>query len=158
MLDDTAPIQAEQIDQRQQRLAQHLEMHDANVLLKRLMQDRPVQARDQVGQEGDRCGAALRRIRAVVDVVGRDVGEVGVGGVLLHVELVDEVEEDGVLLRGRDRFGRAEGSFREIGGGMTVVRSWGRQKGWNQPEEGGNLKTHGAAVKNTWMSGMFVCF
>ena len=124
-------------------------MHHADVLLKRLMQDRPVQARDQVGQERNRRGAALRSIRAVVDIVGRDIGEIGVGGVLLHVELVDEVEEDGVLLRGRDRLGRAEGAFREIGRGMTIVRSWGGHNGWNKPKKGGNLNTHGAAREYT---------
>ena len=85
----------------------------------------------------------------MVDIVGRDVGEIGVGGVLLHVELVDEVEEDGVLLRGRDRLGRAEGTFGEIGSGMTVVRSWGGQKGWNKPKKGGDLETHVAAEECT---------
>lgn len=124
-------------------------MHDANVLLKRLVQDGAVQARDQKGQELNRSGAALRSVRAMVDIVGRDVGEVGVGGVLLHVELVDEVEEDGVLLRWRDRLGRAEGTFGEIGIGVTIVGSWGGQKAWNEPKKGGNLETHGAAVECT---------
>ena len=124
-------------------------MHHADVLLKRFMQDRPVQARDQVGQEGNRGGAALRSVRAMVDVVGRDVGEIGVGGVLLHVELVDKVEEDGVLLGWRDRLGRAEGTLREPGRRMTVVRSWRGQKGWNKPKEGGNLKTHGVVAEYT---------
>ena len=87
----------------------------------------------------------------MVDIVGRDVGEIGVGGVLLHVELVDEVEEDGVLLRGRDRLGRAEWTFGEIGSGMTVVRSWGGQKGWNKPKKGGDLETHVAAEECTWI-------
>ena len=43
----------------------------------------------------------------MVDVVGRDVGQVCVGGVALDVELVDEVIEDGVLLSGVRGFSRA---------------------------------------------------
>ena len=49
----------------------------------------------------------MGRVGRVVDVVWGDVGQVGGGGVLLDVELVDEVEEDGVLLAGGRGLGRA---------------------------------------------------
>ena len=50
----------------------------------------------------------MGRVGRVVDVVWGDVGQVGGGGVLLDVELVDEVEKDGVLLAGGRGLGRAE--------------------------------------------------
>ena len=74
MLNNTTPIQPKQIHQRQQRLAIHLQMHHPNIPIKRLMQDRPIQARDQIAQERDGGGTALRREGRVVYVVGTDVG------------------------------------------------------------------------------------
>lgn len=60
----------------------------------------------------------------MVDVVGRYVGEVGVRGVLLHVEFVDEVEEYGVLLGRGYLMGRAEGAGGDVGG-LVMVRAGG---------------------------------
>ena len=51
----------------------------------------------------------MGRVGRVVDVVWGDVGQVGGGGVLLDVKLIDEVEEDGVLLAGGCVLRRAEG-------------------------------------------------
>lgn len=72
----------------------------------------------------------MGRVGRVVDVVLADVGQVGVGGVLLDVELVDEVEEDGVLLVGRDGLAGAVGASGDavvggfgVGGGSGVVVS-----------------------------------
>ena len=76
-------------------------MHEPNIPIKGLVDNGPAHAGDQVLEEGDGGGASLGRVGRVVDVVWGDVGQVGGGGVLLDVELVDEVEEDGVLLAGR---------------------------------------------------------
>ena len=62
----------------------------------------------------------------MVDVVWGDVGQVGGRGVLEGVELVDEVEENGVLLAGGGGFGGAEWCLR-CGG--VVVRCWGGEDG-----------------------------
>jgi len=157
MLHNTAPVHAEQIHQRQQRAAVNLEVHHPDVVLERLVQDRPVQARDQERQEGDGGGAALRCVGRVVDVVGRHVGQVGVCGVLLDVELVDEVEEDGVLLAGVDISGGAEGG----GGDVAAVVAVGSNRvgtGSGSGEEGGEKarkgseegETHGGKVWKRW--------
>ena len=76
-------------------------MHEPNIPIKGLVDNGPAHAGDQVLEEGDGGSASLGRVGRVVDVVRGDVGQVGGGGVLLDVELVDEVEEDGVLLAGR---------------------------------------------------------
>lgn len=138
MLDDTAPVHAEEIRQRQQGRALNLEMHHADVSLKRLVQDRAVQAGDQVREESNGGGAALGREGRVVDVVRGDVGQVGVGGVLLDVELVDEVEEDGVLLAGVGELGGAVGPDGEAVGLVAVgwVRLGEGQDGGEEAEEG----------------------
>lgn len=84
-------------------------MHEPNIIVKRLVHNRPLHARDQVLEELDGGGAPLRRERRVVDVVRGNVGQVGGCRVLEHVELVDEVEEDGVLLAWGCGLGGAEG-------------------------------------------------
>lgn len=87
-------------------------MHKPNILLKRLVHNRPIHARDQIIEESDGCGASLGCVRRVVDVVRGDVGQVGSRGVFEDVELVDEVEEDGVLLAGGGGLGGAEWGLR----------------------------------------------
>ena len=145
MLDDAAPVQAEEIGQGQQRLAVHLEMDHADIVLKGLVQDGAVERGDQERQEADRGGAALGRVRAVVDVVRGDVGEVGVCGVLLDVQLVDEVEEDSTLLAWVDGLGRAiraggEGRWLRV---RVALGSWTGQHRGNEPQEGcEGEKTH----------------
>lgn len=118
-------------------------MHKPNAPIKRLVHDRPVHARDQILEEGDGGCAPLRRVRRVVDVVGRDVGQVGGRGVLEGVELVDEVEEDGVLLAGGGGLGGAEWCLRCAG---VIVRCWGSEEdgesGESEGEEGGEM--HGS--------------
>lgn len=122
-------------------------MHHADVALERLVQDRAVQARDQVREEGDGGGAALGREGRVVDVVRGDVGQVGVGGVLLDVELVDEVEEDGVLLAGVGELGGAVGTGGEAVGVVAVGAVGGLgggEEGGEEAHEGGEEgETHG---------------
>ena len=97
MLHDARPIQAKHVRDRQLP-ARNVQMHEPDVVVERLVHDGPVHARDQILEEGDGGGASLRRVGRVVDVVRIDVGQVGGRGVLEGVELVDEVEEDGVLL------------------------------------------------------------
>ena len=144
MLDDTAPIHAEEIRQCQQRGALHLEMHHPNVPLKCLVQNSAVQAGDQEREEGDGGGAALGREGGVVDVVRGHVGQVGVGGVLLDVELVDEVEEDGVLLARVGELGWAVGTDGEAVGLVAV--GW---VGLGEGEEGGEEAREGGEENET---------
>lgn len=148
MLDDTTAVHAEEIRQRQQRGALHLKMHHPNVPLKRLMQDSAVQAGDQEREEGDGGGAALGREGGVVDVVRGDVGQVGVGGVLLDVELVDEVEEDGVLLARIGELGGAVGTDGEAVGLVAV-----RWVGLGEGEEGGEEAHEGGEEGETHVGG-----
>ena len=76
----------------------------------------------------------------MVDVVWGDVGQVGRRGILERVELVDEVEEDGVLLARGGGFGRAEGC---LGCRWIVVRCWGGEgdgeSGESEGEERGDV-------------------
>lgn len=148
MLDDTAPIHAEEIRQRQQGRALHLKMHHANVPLKCLVQNSAVQAGDQEREEGDGGGAALGREGGVVDVVRGHVGQVGVGGVLLDVELVNEVEEDGVLLAGVGELGGAVGTNGEAVGLVTVG-----VVGLGEGEEGGEEAHEGGEESETHVGG-----
>ena len=97
-------------------------MHEPNIPIKRLVHDGPAHARDQVLQVRDGGGASLGRVGRVVDVVRGDVGQVGGGGVLLDVELVDEVEEDGVLLARGRVLGWAEWCLRCCG--AVICRGW----------------------------------
>ena len=97
MLHHTRPVQPKQIHQRNRRLTLYLQMHRPSISLIDLMQDCTIETRDQKRQESNRRSTSLRRVGRVVDVVWRDIGEIRVGGVLLHVELVDEVVEDGGL-------------------------------------------------------------
>ena len=122
MLHDTAAIKTEEVRKRQQGLAVNLKMNHPNIPVKGLVQDGAIQRGNQKRQERDGGCSALRSVRAVVDVVGRHVGQVGVRGVLLDVELVDEVEEDGVLLAGAHGLGGAVGSRGEVGLWVVVFR------------------------------------
>ena len=90
------------------------------------MHNRPVHARDEVLQVVDGGLAALWRVGRVVDVVWGDVGQVGGGGVLKDVELVDEVEEDGMLLAGGCVLG---GTVWPLGDCSVVVWRWEREDG-----------------------------
>ena len=78
----------------------------------------------------------------MVDVVGGDVGQVGGCGVFEYVELVDEVEEDGVLLARGGGLRGAEGALR------YVVRCWywggeeNGERGEGEGDEGGDV--HGS--------------
>lgn len=146
VLNDAGPIESEKIHQRQRWLSLDLEVHSADIAVVDLVQDRPVLAGDQKGQELDRGLATLWCIGAMIDVVGGDVGQVGVGGVLLHVELVDEVEEDRVLLGRRHRLRRAVGASRNVAGlRMTKAATpwrWDGHEGGDKPEDSSDLKTH----------------
>ena len=104
----------------------NIQMHKPNAAFERLVHNRPVHARDQEFEEGDSGSTSLRRVRRVVDVVRGDVGEVGGRGVFDYVELVDEVEENGVLLASGSGFGRTEGCLGD------VLRCWR----WGGDEEG----------------------
>lgn len=146
MLDDTASIESEKVHQRQWGLAIHLKVYRADIAIVSLVQDRPVLAWDQEGQELDGGCTTLWCIGTVIDVVGRDVGQVRVRGVLLHVELVDEVEEDRVLLGWRDRPRRAVGASRNVARlritVATTPRRWDGHEGGDKPEHSSDLKTH----------------
>ena len=148
MLLDAASIESEKVHQRQWGLAIHLQVHRADIAVKSLVQNRPVLAWDQEGQELDGGFTTLWCIGTVIDVVGRDVGQVGIGGVLLHVELVDEVEEDRMLLGRRDRLGRAVGASGNVAGRRltltmaTTPRRWEGHEGGDKPEDSSDLKTH----------------
>lgn len=153
MLHHTRPIQTEDIGNGQRRLTQDLEMHEPDVLVEGLVQDLALHGRDQDGEEGDGGGAAGGRVRAVVDVVRGDVGQVGVGGVALDVEFVDEVVEDGVLLRRRGGFAgavRTRGDGDRVWGRVAVVY-WGRGRGCGG-EEG-----EGAEEEGGWVEEMHCC-
>ena len=101
MLHHPSTIQPEHIRHRRGSI-RNIQMHEPNIPIKGLVDNGPAHAGDQVLEERDGGGASLGRVGGVVDVVWGDVGQVGGGGVLLDVELVDEVEEDGLLLaRGR---------------------------------------------------------
>ena len=97
MLLDASSIQPKHI-RHGQRPSSNVQMHESNASIKGLVRDRPVHARDQVIEEFNGGGTSLRRVGRVIDVVWVDVGQVGGGGILEDVELVDEVEKDGVLL------------------------------------------------------------
>lgn len=130
MLHHASAIQPEHIRHGQLPSA-NIQMHKPNASIKGLMHDRPVHARDQVLEELDGGRAPLRRVGRVVDVVWGDVGQVGGGGVLEHVELVDEVEEDGVLLAWGCGLGGAEGCLGWLG---VVVGCWGCEEGGKSGE------------------------
>ena len=101
MLHHASAIQPEHIRDRRRSIG-NAQMHEPNISIKGLVDNGPAHAWDQVLEECDGGGASLGRVGGVVDIVWGDVGQVGGGGILLDVELVDEVEEDGVLLsRGR---------------------------------------------------------
>lgn len=85
------------------------------------MHNRPVHAGDQILEERDGGCAPLGRVGGVVDIVWGDVGQVGGCGVFENVELVNEVEEDGVLLARGGGLGRAEG---RLGYAGVVVIDW----------------------------------
>lgn len=144
MLHNTAPVHAEEIRQRQQGRALHLKMHHPNVPLKRLVQDSAVQAGDQERKEGNGGGAALGREGGMVNIVRGDVSQVGVGGVLLDVELVDEVEENGVLLARVGELGGAVGTDGEAVGLVAV--GW---VGLGEGEEGGEEAHEGGEESET---------
>ena len=114
MLHNAAPIQPEDIRNGQWRLGEHLEVDQADVGIKSLMQDLPFHTGDQLAEEGDGDVTALGGVGAVVDIVWGDVGQEGIGGILLDVELVEEVEEDGVLLGRADGLGGAVGARRNV--------------------------------------------
>lgn len=99
MLHHTRPIQPKRIRHRHLP-TRHIQMHKPNAPVKRLVHNRPIHAWDEIHEKGNGGCTPLRRVRRVVDVVQRDVGQVGSCRVLEGVELVDEVEEDGVLLAG----------------------------------------------------------
>lgn len=67
----------------------------------------------------------------MVNVVWGDVGQIGGGRVFEHVELVDEVEEDGVLLAWGCGLGGAEWC---LGWLRVVVGCWGREEGGKSGE------------------------
>lgn len=108
-----------------------IQMHKPNVSVKSLVHDRPAHARDQILEELYGGRAPLRRVGRVVDVVRGDVGQVGGGGVLEHVELVDKVEEDGVLLAWGCGLGGAEWC---LGWLRVVVGCWGCEEGGKSGE------------------------
>lgn len=133
MLHDARPVHSEHIRHRQ--LARcDVQMHKPNVRVKGLVHNRPVYARNQVLEEGNGGGTALRRVGRVIDVVWGDIGEIGGLGVLEDVELVDEVEEDGVLLAGARGLGGAEWCL----GCGGVVRCWGGKESGQRGESEGN--------------------
>lgn len=74
----------------------------------------------------------------MVDVVGRDVGQVCVGGITLDVELVDEVIEDGVFLSGAGGFARAVWAGGKVGARLRPVV--GSVWGGDCVEEGNSTK------------------
>lgn len=144
MLHNASPIQPKHI--RHRHLApRDIQMHKPNAALERLVHDGPVHARDQVLEESDSGRTPLGRVGRVVDVVRGDVGQVGGRGVLEDVQLVDEVEEDGVLLAGGGGLGGAEWC---LGDGGVVVRFWGGEGDGegseSDGEEGGEV--HGWVV------------
>lgn len=114
MLHNTAPIHPEDIRNSQRRLGKHLKVDHAYVGIESLMQDLPFHTGDQLAEEGDGDFTALGGVGAVVGIVWGHVGREGIGGVLLDVELVEEVEEDGVLLGRADGFGGAVGAGGDI--------------------------------------------
>ena len=123
-------------------------MHEPDAPVERLVYDRPVHAWDQVLEEGDGGGPALGGVGRVVDVVRGDVGQVGGRGVLEDVELVDEVEEDGVLLARGGGLGGAEWRLGRAGA-VPRYRCWGGEgdgeSGEGEGEEGGEV--HGCVVR-----------
>ena len=120
MLHNARPVHSEHI--RHRHLARrNVQMHKPNVRVEGLVHNRPVHAGNQVLEEGNGGCAPLRCVGRVVDVVWGDVGKVGGLRILEDVELVDEVEKDGVLLVGARVLGRAEWRLRYRG----VVRCWG---------------------------------
>lgn len=141
MLHHARPVQPKHI--RHRRLAPgNIQMHKSDASFKRLVHNRTVNARNQVLQERNGGGAPLGRVGRVVDVVWGDVGQVGGRGVLEDVELVDEVEEDGVLLAGGGGLGGAEWCL-GCGGVVVRYRSWRGEgdgdSGKSEGEEGGEV-------------------
>lgn len=106
-------------------------MHKTNATFERFVHNGPVHARDQILKEGDGCGTPLGRVGRVVDVVRGDVGQVGGRGVLEDVELLDEIEEDGVLLAGSGGLWWAERC------GWVVVGCWGCEGTWESSKSEG---------------------
>ena len=144
MLHHASTIQPKHIRHRQ-RPARNIQMHKPNVCIKSLVHNGAVHARDEVLQVVDGGLAALWRVGRVVDVVWRDVGQVGGGGVLEDVELVDEVEEDGKLLAGGCGLG---GTVWPLGDCSVVVWRWEREDGGkggeSESREDGEM--HGCVV------------
>ena len=134
MLHDTRPFHPEHIRHRRLQLI-NVQMNESNTPIERLVNDGTVHARDQELEELDGGCTALGCVGRVVDVVRGDIGQVCGLGVLKDVELLDEVEEDGVLLAGGGRFRGAE--WRR-GCGRVVSCCWAAEDGGESGEDDGD--------------------